>query len=177
MIFMMESEMVGQELSQMLPGTKPPNEVFWTPCGQHNEFVLLEVSRAEFIELIKIYQDTQRGFLGVPRYFFVNETTAHIEIFPLPYYAGKVSGIVTHEGKRHCFEVLLFGHGKLDDGAPQNPALPNHEDLPMPPVNEDFSECFMTSWLAHQAEEAAKPAPLAAYPGAWPPPKHRFPGL
>ena len=61
--------------------------------------------------------------------------------------------------------------------SPKNPALPNHEDLPMPPVNEDFSEAFMTSWLAHQAEEATKPAPLAAYPGAWPPPKQRFPGL
>lgn len=56
-------------------------------------------------------------------------------------------------------------------------SLPNNEDLPMPPVNEDFSEAFMTSWLAHQAEEATKPAPLAAYPGAWPPPKQRFPGL
>lgn len=61
--------------------------------------------------------------------------------------------------------------------SPQNPALPNQEDLPMPPVNEDFSECFMASWLEHQAEETAKPAPLAAYPGAWPPPKMRFPGL
>ena len=55
--------------------------------------------------------------------------------------------------------------------------LPNNEDLPMAPVNEDFSEAFMALRLAHQAEEEAKPAPLASYPGTWPPPKQRFPGL
>jgi hypothetical protein len=112
MIFMMESEMVGQELSQLnqmsAGGTKRLS--FWDELWEHDR-------------LLKSRQ------------------------------LGKTST------------------------SPQNPALPNHEDLPMPPVNEDFSECFMTSWLEHQAEEAAKPAPLTAYPGAWPPPKMRFPGL
>lgn len=94
---------------------------------------------------------------------------------------------------------------------PKDAPLPNNEDLPMAPVNEDFSEAFMALWLAHQAEEEAKPksalppviiqsqgsgyttapkmtvgyrgdapakpAPLDSYPGTWPPPKQRFPGL
>lgn len=123
MIFMMESEMVGQELSQL-------NQMF---AGAPKRLSLCDIALEQAHKQWGDYEGE----------------------FPMLSSASEVGG-------RQSL---------------QNPALPNHEDLPMPPVNEDFSECFMTSWLEHQAEEAAKPAPLAAYPGAWPPPKMRFPGL
>ena len=146
MIFMMESEMVGQELSQLnqmsAGGTKRLS--FWDEFWAHERRLLKSRQLCKTSTMIGIALEQAHKQWGD----YEGE-------FPMLSSASEVGG-------RQSL---------------QNPALPNHEDLPMPPVNEDFSECFMTSWLEHQAEEAAKPAPLAAYPGAWPPPKMRFPGL